>query len=168
MGRKVKKIYWAAPLFTQAERIWNKMCAEWLRAKGYRVILPQEEAEKHVRPDGSMDFDALARDCYCCALESDAVAAVLDGPDPDSGTSMEAAFKIQHGGLVIGLRTDFRKAEDGELNAMFRLLTKVIYYSSLNQPYETLLVMLDEELQKLSVPEIPSPSFTIPLSEVKR
>ncbi len=161
MGRKVKKIYWAAPLFTQAERIWNRLCAETLRNMGYVVVLPQDRAEEHIRPDGSMDFVNLAGDCYCCALESDAVVAVLDGPDSDSGTSMEAAFKLQHGGLAVGVRTDFRKAEDGQLNAMFRLLTDIVYLASFDESHEKLCLMIDSALSKLEVPVIDLPR-TIP------
>jgi len=149
MNGSIRTIYWAGPLFTQAERMWNKTCAIFLRELGYVVILPQEEADNHIKPDGKMDFDSLSRDCRNKALESDVVVVVLDGPDTDSGTSLEAGLKIQSGGFTIGVRTDFRKAEDGELNAMFRLLTKTIFYSSLVEPYENFLILLDTELKQL-------------------
>ena len=43
---------------------------------------------------------------------SDAVVAVLDGVDVDSGTASEIGFAYALGKRVIGLRTDFRLAGD--------------------------------------------------------
>lgn len=39
------RIYFAAPLFTQAEWQWNSRLAEELRRLGMNVILPQADAE---------------------------------------------------------------------------------------------------------------------------
>lgn len=141
-------IYWAAPCFTQAERIWNRLCAEELRGKGYVVILPQDEASRFIT-DENADFRALAKNCYSQVLESNVLVAILDGPDPDSGVSMESGFKIKDGGLVIGVRTDFRVSEDGQLNAMFRLFNKIIFFTSLNESYQELCQRLDQEIKQL-------------------
>jgi nucleoside 2-deoxyribosyltransferase len=43
--------------------------------------------------------------------EADAVLAVLDGPDVDSGTAAEIGWAAAHSCPVIGLRTDFRLAD---------------------------------------------------------
>ena len=43
--------------------------------------------------------------------EADAVLAVLDGPDVDSGTAAEVGWAAASGRPVIGLRTDFRLAD---------------------------------------------------------
>jgi len=142
-------VYWAAPCFTQAERMWNRLCAENLRTKGYDVILPQDEDKNSVLPSGKLDFQALAENCRSQAVGSDLVVAILDGPDPDSGMSMEAGFKIQAGGLVIGVRTDFRRAEDGHLNAMFQLFKAIIYFLSFNESYQELCGKIDEKIQEL-------------------
>jgi nucleoside 2-deoxyribosyltransferase len=131
-------VYWAAPLFTQAERVWNRRCAEGLRVKGYTVILPQDEARPFITPEGT-NFDGIAEQCYRCSIECDVMIVVLDGADTDSGVSLEAGLKIgtrralNTGGKVIGLRTDFRTSEDGQLNAMFRLLDHVVHISSFNE-----------------------------------
>ncbi len=45
---------------------------------------------------------------------ADAVVAVLDGVDVDSGTAAEIGFAYALGKPVIGLRTDFRLAGDNE------------------------------------------------------
>ena len=142
-------IYWAAPCFTQAERMWNRLCAENLRKRGYGVILPQDEAKKFIVPDEEPDFKGLAENCYSQAISSDVMVAVLDGPDPDSGMSMESGFKIRDGGLVIGVRTDFRVSEDGQLNAMFRLFNTIIFFSSFNESYEELCDKIDEKIKEL-------------------
>jgi nucleoside 2-deoxyribosyltransferase len=147
-------VYWAAPLFTQAERVWNRRCTEDLRARGYSVILPQDEAKPFITPAGS-DFSGIAEQCYRQCIECDLMIVVLDGADSDSGTSLEAGLKIgtrralNAGGKVIGLRTDFRASEDGQLNAMFRLLDKVIPFSSLNEDVELLCATIHKTILQL-------------------
>ena len=46
------------------------------------------------------------------------VVAVLDGPDADSGTSVEMGYARGRGKRVIGVRTDFRSSKDHGLNLM--------------------------------------------------
>ncbi len=48
----------------------------------------------------------------------DAVVAILDGPDSDSGTCIELAYARAKGKPVIGVRTDFRDGEVHGLNVM--------------------------------------------------
>lgn len=128
-------LYWAGPLFTQAERLWNRRCAETLRKKGYKVILPQDEAAPFVTEHG-VDTKGIAELCYRQAVACDGMVAVLDGADSDSGTSVEVGIKIAHRraandhSTVIGVRTDFRASEDGQLNGMFKLLDAIVYLPS--------------------------------------
>lgn len=140
-------IYWAGPLFTQAERIWNRLCAECLRNRGYQVILPQDR-NPPVFVGGQPDFDAIARDCHIQAIDSDVMVAILDGADSDSGTSLEVGLKIQDRGIVIGVRTDFRSSEDGHVNAMFRLIKKLIYFPSFSESYEKLCAQIDMAIRE--------------------
>ena len=151
-SQKSLNIYLAGPVFTQAERIWNRRLAEGLRAKGYQVILPQDEAARFITPQG-VDAKAIAELCYKQALDSDVMVAVLDGADSDSGASMELGFKIHDKringtGKIIGVRTDFRAAEDGQLNLMFRLLDEVIYLPSFNEDMNLLVLKIDETIRK--------------------
>ena len=46
--------------------------------------------------------------------KSDAVFAILDGVDVDSGTAAEIGYAFAKGKRVCGLRTDFRLAGDNE------------------------------------------------------
>ena len=49
------------------------------------------------------------------SIESaDAVLAVLDGSDVDSGTAAEIGFAAAHECLIVGLRTDTRETGDNE------------------------------------------------------
>jgi nucleoside 2-deoxyribosyltransferase len=48
----------------------------------------------------------------------EAVIAVLDGSDADSGTSFEMGYARGRGKKVIGIRTDFRGGEHQGLNLM--------------------------------------------------
>ncbi len=132
------KVYWAAPCFSQGERLWNRLCASCLEGMGYIIMLPQDEAPKPANGDGGIDFTWLAENCRKGVEDADIVVAVLDGPDPDSGTSVECGIAITIGKKIIGVRTDFRTSEDGHLNAMFRLIKNRIYFPSFNESHELL------------------------------
>jgi len=99
------KIYFAAPLFTAAERQWNAIAAAGLRKVGYHVCLPQEvqglNDSKKVFKKNRDDIDT-----------ADAIVAIVDGPDPDSGTSWELGYGYAKGKILIAVHTDFRTAED--------------------------------------------------------
>ena len=122
---------------------------------GYSVLLPQEEAIRFTNPEG-FDAKGIAELCYLQALECDVMVVVLDGADSDSGASLEAGIKIGHkrasnvAGMIIGLRTDFRASEDGQLNAMFRLLDRVVYFPSFNEDPEALCGMLHQAILSLT------------------
>ena len=131
-------IYSAAPLFNISERAHNLRLAEEIRQLGYKVILPQEEATKFF--DGKkFDLDRICEDCAVKAAGCEVILLNLDGPDADSGTSLEGGIalylktilkkEIPERPLVIGVRTDFRTAMEQEvgMNAMFRLADRIIY-----------------------------------------
>ncbi len=152
MEKKIT-IYWAAPCFTQAELIWNRLCATCLRLKGYPVILPQDEIKRFAVNGKVEDGDAFPEHCRNQVISSDVVVDVLDGADTDSGASMEAGFKIQHmrtggKGIVVGVRTDFRVSEDGNENLMFRLLTDRIFFPY-SESYQELCDEIDRRIKKL-------------------
>jgi nucleoside 2-deoxyribosyltransferase len=115
-------IYFAGPLFTQAERTWNETVVAGLRAAGFRVVLPQERGAAIVTAGEPLPVARL----YELALEgideADVVVAVLDGPDPDSGTCFECGYAHAHGKPIVGVRTDFRLGgDDAALNVNLML-----------------------------------------------
>ncbi len=105
------KIYLAAPLFTTAERQFNKTLATALnRTGGHIIFLPQEREPESGRESEIFDSDVSGLDW------ADAVVAVLDGPDIESGTAWECGYAYAKGKIVIGIRTDKR----AEINLMLR------------------------------------------------
>jgi nucleoside 2-deoxyribosyltransferase len=113
-------VYFAAPLFTAAERAWNAEVVADLRRALAPVTLsvPQEFCAGFDAGGGPDRFAGIYRACVDHLERADAVVAVLDGPDVDSGTAWEVGFAVARGKPVIGLRTDWRPAEDGAANCM--------------------------------------------------
>lgn len=114
----VRGIYVAGPLFTLGERTFNHRLAESLRQRlpGTMVVLPQEYAatiESH--PDF---IRRMFSHCFRTILRCDAIVAVLDGADADSGTCIELGFAYAMKKTIVGIRTDTRSSEDRGLNLM--------------------------------------------------
>ena len=114
-------LYLAGPLFTQAERAWNRRLADLIAAGGHSVFLPQEEVQAIATLDAAtifgVDVDGVR--------SADAVLAVVDGADPDSGTSFEVGLAFALGIPVVLVRTDFRAGGDalpGQLLATVNLM----------------------------------------------
>src|SRR3974390_2095606 len=113
-------IYLAGPLFTQAERIWNKNFSKQLSIMipEAKIILPQ--AYDVITDERNTKSKGLVGACIRGLDSADVVVAVLDGSDADSGTSWECGYAYARGKQVIGVRTDLRASEDEGLNAMLR------------------------------------------------
>ncbi len=94
------KLYFAGPLFSAAERDWNAALAGRLRAAGHEVFLPQDQ-EKGKDAAGIFATDVAGIDW------ADALVAIMDGPDPDSGTAWECGYAYGKKPVVL-VRTDFR------------------------------------------------------------
>ncbi len=101
-------LYLAGPLFTQAERVWGLRLAERLTLAGHSVFLPQEE----VKAIATLDAETIFRLDVDGVRSADAVVAVLDGADPDSGTSFECGLAFALGLPIVLVRTDFRAGGD--------------------------------------------------------
>ncbi len=95
------KLYFAAPLFTTPERTWNAEVTAALRAAGHEVFLPQEQGPGQDGP-GIFATDVGGIDW------ADGVVAIMDGPDPDSGTAWEVGYAFGVRKPILLLRTDFR------------------------------------------------------------
>ena len=100
------KLYYAAPLFSAAEFHWNAALAAALRAAGHEVYVPQENEPGKTAPEifaadvGGIDW-------------ADGLVAVMDGPDPDSGTAWEVGYAYGKGKPIVLIRTDIRSASSG-------------------------------------------------------
>ncbi len=102
------RLYLAGPLFTQAERAWNAALAGLIARAGHWVFLPQDE----VKDIASLDADAIFQVDIDGVRSADAVVAILDGADPDSGTSFECGLAFALGIPLVLVRTDFRGGGD--------------------------------------------------------
>src|SRR6202007_609915 len=97
------KIYLAGPLFSTAERNFNKELTRLLRDKGYEVWLPQEFEQMTMTPKQIFLKDVEGIDW------ADVVVANMDGQDPDSGTCWECGYAYRKKPVVL-LRTQFGPA----------------------------------------------------------
>ena len=85
---------------------------------------------------------------------ADALVAILDGPDADSGTCIEMGYAKAQGKPVIGIRTDFRESQDRGLNLMVAgVCTRLVVKSSVDVP----LADLVHEVATILNEELPSP-----------
>jgi nucleoside 2-deoxyribosyltransferase len=94
------RLYLAAPLFTSAELAWNAELARRLRAAGHDVFLPQEK-ELGLDAAGIFRADVEGID------QADALVAVMDGADPESGTAWECGYAYGKKPVIL-VRTDIR------------------------------------------------------------
>lgn len=109
-------IYLAGPVFTLAEKIFNKSLAQGIENKtGYKVILPQERAPDFISKVNG--FRLTFDDCLEMIDKSSLVIAILDGSDADSGTCFEIGYAYRKK-RIIGVRTDLRACEEKGLNLM--------------------------------------------------
>jgi nucleoside 2-deoxyribosyltransferase len=97
------RIYLAGPLFTAAERDWNATLAAALRGAEHEVFLPQEQ-EPGKDAAGIFATDVGGIDW------ADGLVAIMDGADPDSGTSWEVGYAYGKKPVVL-VRTDMRRNE---------------------------------------------------------
>jgi len=116
------KIFIAGPLFSQAEREFNLKVDGELRKHGFKTFLPQRDVGKLddlLTKEGERAYRMIFKRDLKGLDQADAVVAILDGPDVDSGTAFEVGYAFAKGKPVIGLKTDMRVfAKDEELNNM--------------------------------------------------
>jgi nucleoside 2-deoxyribosyltransferase len=129
-GEGVVLIYFAGPLFSDAERLFNLRITERLERANYEVFLPQRDGvERDQPPYDQMQADERRRAMFELdkrkIFESDVFLFVLDGRVPDEGACVELGLAHTHKELqgtkklLVGLQTDSRAAFLGsKLNPM--------------------------------------------------
>jgi nucleoside 2-deoxyribosyltransferase len=114
-------IYFAAPLFCEAERTFNLQLTEKLEGRGFTVFLPQRDGVEISRPPFTeMTVGELCQAIFTVdrdkILEAHIFLFVLDGRVPDEGGGVELGIAysqkqlLQRDKLLIGLQTDWRAA----------------------------------------------------------
>jgi nucleoside 2-deoxyribosyltransferase len=99
------RVYLAGPLFTTAEREFNRRLATLLRQAGHAVFLPQEIEDREASARRVFEQDLTALDA------AEVVVASMDGADPDSGTCWECGYAFGKKPIVL-FRTDFRAGDE--------------------------------------------------------
>ena len=102
------KIYLAGPLFSSAERAWNKQLEQLLVQLGHEVFLPQEKELAQRTAKAILEADLIGLNW------AEVIVAIMDGPDPDSGTCWECGYSFGKKPVIL-LRTDFRASGDPQL-----------------------------------------------------
>ena len=117
----IVRLYFAAPLFSLAERDFNEDLAGQLEALGFEVFLPQRDGvEKNRPPYNAMTpeerrraiFQVGKSEIFACHV----FLFILDGRVPDEGACVELGMAYcqrelqQCKKLLIGLLTDVRAA----------------------------------------------------------
>jgi nucleoside 2-deoxyribosyltransferase len=149
------KLYFAGPLFSNAELAFNQQLTAKIEALGYQVFLPQRDGDSvNQEPIVSMAPEERAREIFKLdkthLLETDVFLYVLDGRIPDEGAAVALGMAHMYKETVkgdmtlVGLHTDKRAAFiESKLNPMI--------YASLDlilKTEEELLKSLDEILFK--------------------
>ncbi len=127
------KIYFAGPLFSSAERAFNRQLGERLEALGFEVFLPQRDGvERDKLPYNTMSAEEKRQRLFETDRDeiskADIFLYVLDGRVPDEGAAVELGIAYAHKyllgvpKLLIGLHTDVRASFLGaKLNPMLRV-----------------------------------------------
>ncbi len=127
-----KRIYFAGPLFSEAEREYNLKVVAVLEEAGYEVFLPQRDgylapdlAGKSAEEITTMIFDKDKEE----VLKADIVFILLDGRVPDEGACVELGIGYASGKRCYGFKSDSRSIELGmDLNPMITgCLSKLFY-----------------------------------------
>ncbi len=155
------KVYLAGPLFTQAERAWNIELAALIAKAGHSVFLPQTE----VQAIETLDAETIFRVDVDGVRSSHAIIAILDGTDPDSGTSFECGLAFALGLPIVLVRSDFRAGGDAlpgqklaTVNLMLSQAASAVV--ALTSPTGTL-----EELARLVIEALDTLPKTLPALE---
>lgn len=117
-----KKVYFAAPLFSQSEKDYNLQLTKILEDHGYEVFLPQRDgylaAELQGKTEEELTQMIFEKDVGE-VLKADIIFMVLDGRIPDEGACVELGIAFANGKRCYGVKTDARSAEiNMDLNPM--------------------------------------------------
>ena len=117
-----KRVYFAGPMFNQAEKDFNVEITSVLEEYGYEVFLPQRDGIEAAQLEGKseeelikMIFDLDSEE----VKKADIIFMNLDGRVPDEGACVELGIAYGLGKRCYGFKTDTRSVELGlELNPM--------------------------------------------------
>jgi nucleoside 2-deoxyribosyltransferase len=119
-----KRVYYAASLFNEGEREFNRQVVSMIHDLGYSTWFPQEDVgllSDFIEKDG-MDLSEARDHIFRLNIRevqaADLVVFCLDGRVPDEGACIEAGIAWGMNKRVIAIKTDFRDGEPGGNNVM--------------------------------------------------
>lgn len=120
----MKRIYFAAPLFSIGEKEFNLKITKVLEKYGYSVFLPQRDGILAAELD-KMAPDEIVSTVFLKDSEelkkSDILVFVVDGRVPDEGACVELGMAYSLNKRCYGIRSDVRALEDGmPINPMIK------------------------------------------------
>ncbi len=137
------KIYFAGPLFTEADRDWIRSTiarTESLardRGAEVEIIFPYDLIDQvEIDRLGDKAKGEIFSRCKSHLDDADMLIALLDGPQVDDGTAWEVGYFYRgrrEGSKIFGVRTDFRNAGESAgavVNAMVECACDRIVRSS--------------------------------------
>lgn len=143
----MKQIYFASPLFSNMELIYNETVVKMIR-KAYpdvNVFLPQEQGDINDK-NNYADSKMIARLDTKAVEASSLLIAVLDGLTIDPGVASEIGVAYAHKIPVLGLFTDPRHRgfeNQKKLNALSEIAESQFPYVNL---YTVGLIKLNGEI----------------------
>ena len=143
-----RKVYFAAPLFSESEREYNLKIVNILESYGYEVFLPQRDGFLASELEGKTEeekTEMIFQKDTEEVLKADILFMILDGRVPDEGACVELGIAYANGKRCYGFKSDARSVElDMDLNPMITgCFTKLFY--DLNE--EELIKSLEEYLK---------------------
>ena len=117
-----KRVYFAGPMFNQAEKNFNLEVVKVLEENGYQVFLPQRDGIEAAKLEGKTEEELIKMIFELDAGEvekADIIFMNLDGRVPDEGACVELGIAYGIDKRCYGFKTDTRSVEsDLDLNPM--------------------------------------------------
>lgn len=118
------RVYYAASLFNEAEREFNRLVVAMIHDLGYSTWFPQEDVGllTDLMDELNMTLQEVREHIFSLNIKevqaADLVVFVLDGRVPDEGACIEAGIAWAMDKPIIALKTDIRDVEPGGNNIM--------------------------------------------------
>ena len=109
-----KKVYFAGPMFNQAEKDYNLKITKVLEDYGYKVFLPQRDGIEAAMLEGKTEEELIKMIFDLDAgqvKKADIVFMNIDGRAPDEGACVELGIAYGIGKRCYGFKTDAHSVE---------------------------------------------------------
>ena len=144
-----KNVYFAAPLFSEAEREYNLKIVHILEKYDYKDFLPQRDGYLAPELKGKTEQEVktmIFNKDYEEVKKADIVFVLLDGRAPDEGACVELGIAYESGKRCYGFKSDARSVElNMDLNPMISECFIHLFY---NLDGDALINDLEDYLSK--------------------